>query len=121
MPNEISNHRLAPRCIAIAAVAVTALIPVAKALADIPDASGAPQAVVKYADLDLTSDAGAAALLRPIEAAARQVCGDPREVQPLDRSMPVRQCNTRAIERAVAALGATKVTLAYRVRYSASS
>jgi len=110
MPNEISDHRSARRRIAIAAVAVTALIPAATALADIPDASAAPQALVKYADLDLTSDAGA----------ARQVCGDPREVQPLVRLMPVRQCNTQAIEHAVAALGAPKVTLAYRVRYSST-
>jgi UrcA family protein len=117
MPNEISNHRTARRRIAIAAVAVTALIPVTTALADVPAGSAAPQAVVKYADLDLTSDAGAAALLRRIEAAARQVCGNPIEVQPLDRSMRVQQCNKQAIEHAVTALGAPKVTLAYRVRY----
>jgi UrcA family protein len=120
MPNEISNHRSARCRIAVAALAMTALIPVATALADAPDGSAAPQVVVKYADLDLTSDADAAVLLRRIEAAARQVCGDPREVQPLVRLMPVRQCNTQAIEHAVAALGAPKVTLAYRVRYSST-
>jgi UrcA family protein len=120
MPNEILNHRSGRRRIAIAAVAVAALIPVATALADVPDGRAAPQALVKYADLDLTSDAGAAALLRRIEAAARQVCGDPRELQPLVRSVPIRQCNTHAIEHAVTALGAPKVTLAYRVRYSAT-
>jgi UrcA family protein len=120
MPNEISNHRSAHRRIAIAAVAVAALIRVATALADVPDGSAAPQAVVKFADLDLTSDAGAAVLSRRIEAAARQVCGDPREVQPLTRSTRIRHCNTQAIEHAVTSLGAPKVTLAYRIRYSAA-
>jgi UrcA family protein len=120
MPKEISNHGSARRHIALAALAVAALIPVATALAEVPDGSAAPQAVVKYADLDLTSDAGATALLRRIEAAARQVCGDPRVVQPLTRSTRIRQCNTQAIEHAVAALGAPKLTLAYRVRYSAA-
>jgi UrcA family protein len=93
---------------------------VASALADAPAGSIAPQTVVKYADLDLTSDAGASALLRRIEAAARQVCGDPRVVQPLTRSTRIRHCNTQAIEHAVTAIGAPKVTLAYRVRYSTS-
>jgi len=120
MRNETSNPRSAQRRIALAAVAMTALVPVASALAGVPDSSTAPQAVVKYADLDLTSDAGATALLRRIEAAARQVCGNPREVQPLTRSMPIRRCNTQAIEHAVTAIGAPKVTLAYRVRYSTS-
>jgi UrcA family protein len=120
MRNETSNHRSTRRRIALALVTVTALIPVASALADVPVGSDAPRAVVKYADLDLASDAGAAALLRRIEAAARQVCGDPRELQPLTRSTRVRHCNTQAIEHAVTALGAPKVTLAYRIRYSSS-
>jgi UrcA family protein len=116
MRNETSTRRR----IALAAVAATTLIPMTSALADMPTGSAAPQAVVRYADLDLTSDVGASALLRRIEAAARQVCGDPRVVQPLTRSTRIRRCNTQAIEHAVTAIGAPKVTLAYRVRYSTS-
>jgi UrcA family protein len=120
MPYQISRGYSARRCFAIAALAMTVLSPVATALAAAPDADALPQVAVTFADLDLASDAGATLLLRRIEAAARQVCGDPRELQPMARSMRVRQCNAQAIERAVTKVGAPKVTLAYRARYTAT-
>jgi UrcA family protein len=121
MPNQISSGCSARRCVAIAALAITVLIPVATAMAAAPAAGTMPQVAVKYADLDLASDAGAAALLHRIEAAARQVCGNPRELQPLERLQLVKHCNVQAIARAVTAVGAPKVTLAYRARYSATT
>ena len=121
MPYQISRGYSARRCFAVAALTMTVLSPVATALAAAPAADALPQVAVTFADLDLASDAGAALLLRRIEAAARQVCGDPRELQPVARSMRVQQCNAQAIERAVTKVGAPKVTLAYRARYSATS
>jgi UrcA family protein len=120
MPYQISNRTAAGRYLAIAALALTALIPIATALAAAA-AVDEPQATVTFADLDLASDTGAATLLRRIEAAAQQVCGNPREAQPLERLVRVQQCNTRAIERAVTDVGAPKVLQAYRTRHSASS
>jgi UrcA family protein len=121
MPNQISSGYSARRCVAIAALTITVLIPVATALAAAPAAETMPQVVVKYADLDLATDAGAATLLHRIEGAARQVCGNPRELQPLERSQLVKHCNAEAIARAVTEVGAPKVTLVYRARYSTSS
>ena len=120
MPYQISRAYSARRCFAVAALAMTVLSPVATALAAAPAADALPQVAVTFADLDLASDAGAALLLRRIEAAARQVCGNPRELQPVARSMRVQQCNAQAIERAVTKVGAPKVTLAYRARYTAT-
>jgi UrcA family protein len=100
---------------------MTALTVFASALAAAPTVDALPQVVVKFADLDLATDAGATALLRRIEAAAEQICGNPRGLQPLDRLVRVQQCNAQAIARAVTDLGAPKVTLVYRARYQAAS
>ncbi|HEY4973958.1 MAG TPA: UrcA family protein [Steroidobacteraceae bacterium] len=116
MPNQISNRARAARYLAIAALAVTVLTPFAPSLAAAA-VTDEPQATVKFADLDLASDSGAATLLRRIEAAAQQVCGNPHAIQPLERLVRIQQCNARAIERAVTNVGAPKVMLAYRSRH----
>lgn len=121
MPNQRSIGLAAGSCLAIVALGTTALIPFATAVAAAPASNAPPQAMVKFADLDLASDAGASTLLRRIEAAARMVCGNPREIQPLAQLLQVQQCNAQAIGRAVTVIGAPKVTLAYRARYSAAS
>jgi UrcA family protein len=120
MPYQMSNRIPAGRYLVIAALAVTVLVPLAAVLAAAP-ATDEPRATVQFADLDLASDSGAATLLRRIEAAAQQVCGNPHEGQPLERQMRVQECNARAIERAVTDVGAPKVMLAYRTRHSAPS
>jgi UrcA family protein len=120
MPYQMSNRIPAGRQLAIAALVVAVLIPVASALAAAPG-NDEPQATVTFADLDLATDAGATTLLRRIEAAAAQVCGNPHEAQPLERLVRVQQCNARAIERAVTDVGAPKVMLAYHSRHSANS
>jgi UrcA family protein len=120
MPYQISNRAPAGRYLAVAVLAVTVLAPVATALAAAP-ATDEPQTMVKFADLELASDTGAATLLRRIEAAAAHVCGNPHEARPLERLVRVQQCNARAIERAVTEVGAPKVMLAYRSRHSALS
>jgi len=121
MPYPISSGRPVRRCFATAALAMTALTAFACALAAAPTVDALPQVVVKFADLDLATDAGATALLRRIEAAAGQICGNPHGLQPLDRLVRVQQCNAQAIARAVTDLGAPKVTLVYRARYQAAS
>lgn len=65
--------------------------------------------VVRYADLDLSSPAGAAALYARIEAAARDVCP-----VAIDRQLasvgPARRCTEAALARAIADVNATALT-----------
>jgi UrcA family protein len=121
MPHPISSGRPARRWFAAAALAMSALTPFAAALAAAPAVDTPLQVIVKFADLDLATDVGARVLLRRIEAAAEQICGDPRGLLPLDRQARVQQCNTQAIAHAVADVGAPRVTLVYRARYPANS
>jgi UrcA family protein len=120
MPHPISSGRPARRRFAAAALAMSAVTPFAAALAAAPAADTTLQVVVKFADLDLATDAGATALLRRIEAAAQQICGDPGGLLPLDRLVRVQQCNKQAIAHAVADVGAPRVTMVFRTRYLAS-
>jgi UrcA family protein len=121
MPHPISSGRPARHWFAAAALTMSALTPFAAALAAAPAVDMPLQVVVKFADLDLATDVGATVLLRRIEAAAGQICGDPRGLLPLDRLVRVQQCNTQSIAHAVADVGAPRVTLVYRARYLASS
>jgi UrcA family protein len=63
---------------------------------------------VKYADLDLTSEAGARALLQRLHRAAKTVCGD-RGDDPFERYLWA-PCVADATNRAVATLGNPLVT-----------
>ena len=90
--------------------------PASFASAPIPD--GVPRATVRYADLDLTTNAGAAALLRRIKAAAKQVCGDPFDFGNLAQKARVRRCHSEAVARAVSGVQATKLTELYREQNS---
>jgi UrcA family protein len=121
MPYPISSGRPARRWFAAAALAMSALTPFAAALAAAPAVDAPMQVKLKFADLDLATDVGARVLLRRIEAAAELICGDPRGLLPLNRLVRVQQCNAQAIGRAVADVGAPRVTLVYRARYPASS
>jgi UrcA family protein len=59
-----------------------------------------PRVVVRYDDLDLTSEQGAVTLYQRISGAARQVC--PNASGPSLRAMQLqRSCISAAIERAV--------------------
>jgi UrcA family protein len=62
--------------------------------------TGVPSVVVKYTDLDLTSDAGNVALYQRIAAAAKQVCpaGDSRDLKQFASS---HACQATAIRQAV--------------------
>jgi UrcA family protein len=77
--------------------------------------------VVRYGDLNLSSDAGAEVLLRRLEQAARQVCGDPRERRPLAEISVILRCNAQSLERAIEAVGAQKLTAAYQSKYGSTA
>lgn len=80
------------------------------------DAAAAEQAKevatrkVSYADLDLTRDAGAAALYSRIHFAARQVCEPVSDTWTWRVLEPARRCIEAAITRAVADVNAPVLT-----------
>jgi UrcA family protein len=69
-----------------------------------------PKQVVKFADLNVNSPAGAAALYRRIQRAAQQVCRDPLDIRELSMAVRAKSCNAEAIERAVKAVNAQMLT-----------
>jgi UrcA family protein len=68
--------------------------------------------------LDVSTNEGAAMLLRRIKAAAKQVCGDPFDFRDLTQKAQVRRCYAQAVARAVSAVEATKLTEVYRQQSS---
>jgi UrcA family protein len=80
-------------------------------------ASALPQLTVRYDDLNLSSDAGTTILLHRLERAARRVCGDTNERQPLAQLAEFRHCEAQSLERAIIAVNTHKLTIAYRNKY----
>jgi len=72
-----------------------------------------PYEVVSYADLNLASEADAAALLQRIEAAAQRVCARNAALIPLDFYVPAGKCAKAATARAMADVNARTAIVAY--------
>ena len=66
-----------------------------------PPADDVPTVRVHYADLDLSTEHGAAALYKRIEGAAKQVCPSPNSLSARAAKL-AQHCVATAIERAVA-------------------
>src|SRR4030081_1576870 len=69
-----------------------------------------PKEVVKFADLNLNSPAGASVLYRRIQRAAERVCGYTSDVRELSKSALLGSCKEQAIERAVDAVNSNVLT-----------
>lgn len=85
----------------------------AHSFAQSPGASNGRQVVVNYSDLDISSRAGAQALIDRMRQAASQVCGQ----SPDRRSFMYRfyrTCVADALDRGVASLNAPVVAELYR-------
>jgi UrcA family protein len=68
---------------------------------------------VNYVQADLQDQASAAALYQRIQRAARSVCQEPN-VREVDRYRIYESCYKRAVETAVANVGATALTAVHR-------
>jgi len=68
---------------------------------------------VTVGDLDLSSDSGAAAMLRRIKSAARELCALPRSELFRNTQGLEWKCRRGAMDAAVERLKAPKLTLAY--------
>jgi UrcA family protein len=68
---------------------------------------------VNYVQADLQNEASAGALYQRIQRAARSVCQQP-DVREVDRYRFYKSCYDRAVETAVANVGATALTAVHR-------
>jgi UrcA family protein len=75
---------------------------------------------VRYADLDLASDAGVRTLYARLRAAAQQVCG-PRASRDLYMQQLWRACRDDTLARAVGQLGNAKLAVLHERRSSRHS
>lgn len=83
-----------------AAVLAISLLAASLGVAHAAPAQDAPQVVVAYGDLDLSSSDGVRALYARISAAAAEVCPYP-DARELGQAMVNRSCRNAAISRAV--------------------
>ncbi len=104
------NFRVAIASAALGAFTCSSLIGVCAAAETDP-----PQTTVKYADLNLASPEGAAALYARIHRAARQVCS-PLDGRDLTSKMQMDSCVHKAIASAVAKVDQPALFNAYDAR-----
>jgi UrcA family protein len=71
-----------------------------------------PSIVVRFADLDITTEQGASVLYRRIAVAARHVC-PVADIRDLDRSSQIRSCQQQAIAQAVQAVSSPLLAALY--------
>ena len=95
-----------------ATIAVLMLSAIATGTAVAAPPADAPTARVRFADLNLNTDAGARTLYRRIENAAALVCPDV-DSRELARAAHGRACQQDAVERAVHAIGSPKLAAVY--------
>lgn len=106
------NTKLAIRCTLLAA---SALLLNAGAFASADDDERATQ-LVRYDDLDVTREAGAAVLYERIKTAARSVCKRGFNHPALDSLVPAHLCVKGAMTRAIAKVNSPALTNHHRAK-----
>jgi UrcA family protein len=114
--NMTTSTRITHPRILITAATLTALISTFSAVCAAAGAADAPQAVVKFADLDVSTSQGAAALYTRIRAASEQVCS-PLDHGDFAASFRWQKCVKQAIEGAVAKVNQPALSAVYAARY----
>jgi UrcA family protein len=102
-----------------AARTLSALILTASAMAAPAYARPADDPVsitVSYADLDIGHPAGAAILLRRVQAAAAQACGGAPDIRLLAETAAFERCRREAVNRAVAEVNSPLLTASAKAR-----
>ncbi|HEY1725138.1 MAG TPA: UrcA family protein [Steroidobacteraceae bacterium] len=97
---------------ALALVAGSILSAAPGAAAAATPAGDVPSVVVRYADLDLTSDRGAHILYRRIQGAANVVCPQP-DIRDLKAIVEAHACREQAIARAVQTVSSPQLAAIY--------
>ena len=99
MKNAALTRKIASRGAAALLALAASFGALSSASAATPDNSG-PSVTVRYADLNLSTDAGSRALYHRIAHAAKLVCPTD-DIRDLSRLFIARACQEAAIERAV--------------------
>jgi len=102
---------------AVAAVSFASVAQIAQAADVINDR---PALTVRYSDLNLDTQAGAAALYQRIRHAAEQVCGK-ADSRRLDEMVVAQSCMNKAIASSVSAVGNAQLTSQYVARVGKAS
>ena len=102
---------------AVAAVSFASVAQIAQAADVINDR---PALTVRYSDLNLDTQAGAAALYQRIRHAAEQVCGK-ADSRRLDEMVVAQNCMDKAIASSVSAVGNAQLTSQYVARVGKAS
>jgi UrcA family protein len=97
----------------IVALAAAASLAAGAASAQTPASGDVARVVVRYSDLDVTREEGAAVLARRINQAAHAVCGSEPSPKSLDEYFRYRTCVNDSAETAVHETGAPLVVAAY--------
>jgi len=98
-----------------AAVAAASFAPVMQAAQAAEVANDRPAFVVRYSDLNIDTQAGAAKLYQRIQHAAEQVCGK-ADSRRLDEVVAAKDCMVKAVASSVAAVGNAQLTSQYTAR-----
>jgi UrcA family protein len=101
----------------IAAAICGVLAASAAAICGADDRADAPQVVVKYADLNLSSPQGANALYSRIRAAAERAC-QPLDGRDLRSRIHMQDCVATAVADAVTKVGHPAVVAIYNARHA---
>jgi len=101
----------------IAAATFAALISSFGAVSNAADAAVAPTAVVKYADLDLSTSYGAATLYDRIRVASAGLCSPFDRADDLSAVSRWKNCVQQAIEAGVAKVNQPALSAVYASRY----
>jgi UrcA family protein len=115
--NTMTTSIRSPRSL-IAAAAFTALISGFSAVSNAADATDVPKAIVKYADLDISSSHGAATLYSRIRVASEGLCS-PFDHGDLVAKYLWKQCVKQAIEGAVTKVNQPALSAVYAAKFGA--
>jgi UrcA family protein len=110
-----STHFTHPRTLIVTAI-IGVLASGFAAVCSAADSTGAPQAIVKYADLDISTSQGAAVLYSRIRSASEGLCA-PLDGGNLDAKFRARACVQRAIEGAVAKVNGPALYAVYAAKH----
>jgi UrcA family protein len=110
-----STRSIHPRGL-IAAAIITGLISSFSAVCNAADTADVPKAVVKYADLDISTSQGATVLYNRIRSASEAVCS-PLDHRDLARMFRWEKCVKQAIAGAVTKVNQPALAAVYAAKY----
>jgi UrcA family protein len=107
------NTNLKTRCFSSLLIGLVATFSVGAAIAGVGSEDAVRSIGVSFADLNLTTDQGIAALYGRLQAAASSVCGPQPSAREIMQSTDWANCRRGAIDRAIAKVDHPALTALY--------